>query len=115
MQCGTSLREWCIGKTLSPRHSLNPPGRGLSPASINVVWGLFNLLIGYILYKVSKLTSQEDWHVRFFHWGYTNGHHAQYHFCREDAILTSLLVPAAYLDKVTVFAPLFIVSLGKWY
>jgi hypothetical protein len=27
----------------------SPPGQGLSPAWVNVLWGLFNLLIGYLL------------------------------------------------------------------
>jgi hypothetical protein len=27
----------------------NPPGQGLSPALVNVLWGSFNLLIGYLL------------------------------------------------------------------
>ena len=49
----------------------NPPGRGLSPASINVVWGLFNLLIGYILYKVSKISSEEKIGIVIFSIGIT--------------------------------------------
>ena len=27
----------------------SPPGQGLSPSWVNVLWGLFNLLIGYLL------------------------------------------------------------------
>lgn len=34
----------------------NPPGRGLSPAFINVIWGFVNLAIGYSLYKASKIS-----------------------------------------------------------
>ncbi len=26
-----------------------PPGQGLSPSTVNVVWGVFNLVTGYIL------------------------------------------------------------------
>ncbi len=26
-----------------------PPGKGLSSASVNVLWGFFNLLVGYLL------------------------------------------------------------------
>jgi len=26
-----------------------PPGRGLSSSSVNVLWGLFNIVIGYLL------------------------------------------------------------------
>ncbi len=27
----------------------NPPGQGLSSSSVNVVWGFFNIVIGYLL------------------------------------------------------------------
>src|SRR5882672_1836090 len=27
----------------------SPPGEGLSSATVNVVWGLFNLVVGYVL------------------------------------------------------------------
>lgn len=27
----------------------NPPGRGLSSSTVNVLWGLFNIVIGYLL------------------------------------------------------------------
>jgi hypothetical protein len=36
----------------------NPPGKGLSPAPINVYWGLFNLIVGYILLRVGKVSNQ---------------------------------------------------------
>lgn len=32
-----------------PTPFASPPGQGLSPALVNVVWGLVNLLIGYLL------------------------------------------------------------------
>jgi hypothetical protein len=32
-----------------PTPFANPPGQGLSPAWVNVLWGLFNLLVGYLL------------------------------------------------------------------
>ena len=31
-----------------------PPGKGLSSAPVNVVWGLFNLLVGHVLWHVSQ-------------------------------------------------------------
>jgi hypothetical protein len=31
-----------------------PPGKGLSSAVVNVVWALFNLLVGLVLWHVSK-------------------------------------------------------------
>jgi hypothetical protein len=32
-----------------PTPFASPPGQGLSPAWVNVLWGLFNLLIAYLL------------------------------------------------------------------
>ncbi len=32
-----------------PTPFASPPGRGLSPAWVNVLWGTFNLVIGYVL------------------------------------------------------------------
>ena len=34
-----------------------PPGRGLSSPTVNVVWALFNLLIGYMLFQAANLSS----------------------------------------------------------
>jgi hypothetical protein len=32
-----------------PSPFASPPGQGLSPAWVNVLWGIFNLFIGYLL------------------------------------------------------------------
>jgi hypothetical protein len=32
-----------------PSPFASPPGRGLSPAWVNVLWGSFNVLVGYLL------------------------------------------------------------------
>lgn len=37
-----------------PSPFANPPGKGLSSPMINVLWALFNLLLGYLLLRVSK-------------------------------------------------------------
>jgi len=39
----------------------NPPGKGLSPPTINVYWALLNLLIGYILVRAGKVSNQKIW------------------------------------------------------
>jgi len=36
----------------------NPPGKGLSSPLTNVLWALFNLLVGYLLLRISKMTSK---------------------------------------------------------
>lgn len=40
-----------------PTPFASPPGRGLSPSWVNVLWGLFNVLIGYLLvYRVGSFS-----------------------------------------------------------
>ena len=36
-----------------------PPGRGLSSPTVNVVWALLNLLLGYVLFQVGKVSGQD--------------------------------------------------------
>jgi len=36
----------------------NPPGQGLSSPTVNVLWACFNLLVGYLLLRVSKVSPQ---------------------------------------------------------
>ena len=47
----------------------NPPGEGLSSPTINVVWGLINLVIGYILLRAGKVSSQNRWNLLIFFLG----------------------------------------------
>ena len=37
-----------------------PPGKGLSSPTVNIVWALFNLVVGYILFRVGKVSSGDD-------------------------------------------------------
>ncbi|WP_299289439.1 hypothetical protein [uncultured Mucilaginibacter sp.] len=37
-----------------PTPFAKPPGVGLSSPTINAIWGLFNLVVGYLLFTVSK-------------------------------------------------------------
>ena len=41
-----------------PTPFANPPGKGLSSPLINVLWALFNLFVGYLLFRFSKTNSQ---------------------------------------------------------
>jgi small-conductance mechanosensitive channel len=36
----------------------SPPGKGLSSPTVNVLWALFNLVIGYILFQVGQVSSE---------------------------------------------------------
>jgi hypothetical protein len=38
----------------------DPPGKGLSSPTINVLWGVFNLAVGFILIRISNLSA---WHT----------------------------------------------------
>ncbi|HEY2390652.1 MAG TPA: hypothetical protein VGK22_05725 [Candidatus Angelobacter sp.] len=39
-----------------PTPFAKPPGKGLSSPTVNVLWALFNLVIGYILFRVGKVS-----------------------------------------------------------
>jgi hypothetical protein len=43
-----------------PTPFAQPPGKGLSSPTVNVVWALLNLVIGYILFRVGKISSSGD-------------------------------------------------------
>lgn len=43
-----------------PTPLARPPGRGLSSATVNVVWGLGNLAAGYVLCRVGKVYSGNE-------------------------------------------------------
>jgi hypothetical protein len=50
----------------------NPSGEGLSSPTINVVWGLLNLVIGYILMRFGRVTQQNRWAILVFFAGITS-------------------------------------------
>jgi hypothetical protein len=42
----------------------SPPGAGLSSASVNVLWGMFNLIVGYVLLaRVGRFDLRQTRHV----------------------------------------------------
>jgi hypothetical protein len=43
-----------------PTPFAHPPGKGLSSPTVNVVWALLNLAVGYILLRVGKLSGGND-------------------------------------------------------
>ena len=36
-----------------------PPGKGLSSATTNVLWGLFNLVIGFLLFVKGNISTEQ--------------------------------------------------------
>jgi len=50
-----------------PTPFAKPPGKGLSSPTVNVVWALFNLLVGAVLFHVGRVRSHDCLnHVAFF-------------------------------------------------
>jgi hypothetical protein len=50
----------------------SPPGEGLSSAIVNVLWGLGNLTVAYLLLiRVGKFDLRQWWHVIPFGLGFT--------------------------------------------
>lgn len=43
-----------------PTPFANPPGKGLSSPTVNVLWALFNLVVGYVLFRVGKISSGDE-------------------------------------------------------
>jgi len=37
-----------------------PPGKGLSSATVNVVWALCNLVVAYLLFRVGRVSTGGD-------------------------------------------------------
>lgn len=52
-----------------PTPFAHPPGRGLSSATVNVVWALFNLVLGYILFRTGKVSGGGDLALAVFFTG----------------------------------------------
>src|SRR3979490_3510699 len=43
-----------------PTPFARPPGKGLSSPTVHVVWALFNLAAGYILFRAGKVSSGDN-------------------------------------------------------
>jgi len=43
-----------------PTPFAHPRGKGLSPPTVNVVWALFNLVIGFFLFRIGRVSSGDD-------------------------------------------------------
>jgi hypothetical protein len=49
-----------------PTPFANPPGKGLSSPTVNVLWALFNLVIGYVLYRTGRVSPANKWSLLVF-------------------------------------------------
>jgi hypothetical protein len=43
-----------------PTPFAKPPGKGLSSPTVNVVWALVNLVLGYVLFRAGKVANAGD-------------------------------------------------------
>jgi hypothetical protein len=43
-----------------PTPFAKPPGKGLSSPTLNVIWALANLAVGYLLFRAGKVTSGDN-------------------------------------------------------
>jgi hypothetical protein len=55
-----------ISGTSFPTPFADPPGKGLSSPTINVLWALFNLVIGYVLYRTGRVSQTNKWSLLVF-------------------------------------------------
>lgn len=52
-----------------PTPFATPPGTGLSPPLVNIVWALGNFLAGYLLSRAGKASRKNQWSVIFMFLG----------------------------------------------
>jgi hypothetical protein len=43
-----------------PTPFAKPPGKGLSSPIVNVLWALFNLVVGYLLFRFAKISPNDN-------------------------------------------------------
>ena len=67
-----------------PTPFAHPSGQGLSSPLTNVLWALFNMLVGYILFRVSKINSKSKLGLVIFFIG---------------MVLISIMASITFIDK----------------
>lgn len=68
-----------------PSPFANPPGKGLSSPMVNVIWGLGNALVGYILLRTGKVSRTNTWSLLVFFVG---------------VVCMSIMLSLAFVDKM---------------
>ena len=68
-----------------PTPFAHPPGKGLSSPTINVVWALGNLVVGYVLLKAGKVSHANKLSLLVFFAGF---------------VYISIMLSIAFVDKV---------------
>jgi hypothetical protein len=49
-----------------PTPFAKPPGKGLSTPMVNVIWGLFNLVVGFLLFQRGKVSADNTLSMLIF-------------------------------------------------
>jgi hypothetical protein len=49
-----------------PTPFAHPPGKGMSSPTVNVLWALLNLVIGYMLFRAGKISTKSKWNLLVF-------------------------------------------------
>lgn len=70
-----------------PTPFADPPGQGLSAPIVNVIWGLFNITVGYLLFRYGKISHQNKLSLVVFFLG---------------IITISIMLSIAFSDKATM-------------
>jgi hypothetical protein len=68
-----------------PTPFADPPGKGLSPPTLNVVWAFFNIIVGYMLYRGGKIRRENLYGITVFFGG---------------AIFTAIWLSQLFMDKM---------------
>ena len=68
-----------------PTPFADPPGKGLSSPTINVLWALLNLVIGYLLFRAGKISGNNKLALLIFFIG---------------IVACSIMLSIAFVDKV---------------
>ena len=68
-----------------PSPFANPPGKGLSSPLVNVIWGLGNALVGYVLFRAGKVSRSNTWSIIVFGVG---------------VVAMSIMLSLAFVDKM---------------
>jgi len=68
-----------------PSPFADPPGKGLSSPLVNVLWGLGNALVGYILFRSGKVSQSNVWSLLVFGIG---------------VLAMSIMLSFAFIDKM---------------
>ena len=68
-----------------PTPFANPPGKGLSSPTVNVLWGLANVFVGYVLFRAGKVSQANRWSLLAFFAG---------------VICISIMLSIAFVDKM---------------